>query len=472
MAMLILKLDGESLEFSAGGTILIGSEKGADVFIENPGVTPRHAEIAAGPEGDHWIRDLGSRRGTFVNGRRITRQKLCPGDELRFGPKRARFVGLHPPKDQTGPMTAAGATPPDELPLQSDLLAAVKTPPFPGPGVNQRRGNNLLRLFIILALTNAALFIACAAWFYAKTQGDLEKKLQSIAAAPPPPAPIASRPDPPVADKPSVETMDLKKQTETLRSLLSQLQKKQEASEKQSAGTARQLAELAEEIKNAAGRKESSPPPPAAATGGPPGPQDDLILIKERNRLTAYADEAIATGARGPYERLWDAIDDPQLANLVHAARAEILRVQDCFINGRRVKFYGIQQHQIPVAEIFPDAAALTPAQLGDDQLIQVLLDQKQSWQTRVKAAWHLGQRRSTKVGDALVKAIKSDPMLDVVAEATFSFEQITGYHAKLFDVAPLEAWWKSYNEKTPGPKTAPQPPKGDEGAGGKTKAP
>ena len=185
-------------------------------------------------------------------------------------------------------------------------------------------------------------------------------------------------------------------------------------------------------------------------------------MLKERNRLTAFADEAIATGARGPYERLWDAMEDPHLANLVHAARAEILRVQDCYINGQRVKFYGIQQHQIPVAEIFPDSSALAPAQLSDDQLIQVLQDLKQSWQTRVKAAWHLGQRRSTKVGDALVKAIKSDPMLDVTAEATFSFEQISGYHAKLFDIPPLEAWWNSYNEKTPAQKTLPKAPERD----------
>ena len=78
--------------------------------------------------------------------------------------------------------------------------------------------------------------------------------------------------------------------------------------------------------------------------------------------------------------------------------------------------------------------------------MIQLMLDQKQPWQTRVKAAWHLGQRRSTKVGDALVKAIKDDPVLDVVAEATFSFEQMTGYRSKLFEVKPLEAWWSSYN--------------------------
>jgi hypothetical protein len=99
--------------------------------------------------------------------------------------------------------------------------------------------------------------------------------------------------------------------------------------------------------------------------------------------------------------------------------------------------------------------------------MIQLLLDQKQPWQTRVKAAWFLGQRRSTKVGDALVKAIKGDPVLDVVAEATFSFEQMTGYRAKIFEVKPLEAWWASYNTsqddaaKKTEPKRVPPPKKG-----------
>jgi hypothetical protein len=271
----------------------------------------------------------------------------------------------------------------------------------------------------------------------------------------------------------ATETGELKKQVGALRSSLDDLRKGLVESEKRAGETARQLAGLAtvvEEVRKNADKKNAAPAPPPAAVQAPPDSQSELVLLKERNRLTAFADEAIATGARGPYDRLWDAIEDPRLANLVHAARAEILRVQDCYINGQRVKFYHIQQHQIPVAEIFPDSAALAPAQLSDDQLIQVLQDLKQTWQNRVKAAWHLGQRRSTKVGDALVRAVKSDPILDVAAEATFSFEQITGYHAKLFEVPALEAWWKSYNAKPPDPKNAPKTPQRDE-AGLKTGA-
>jgi hypothetical protein len=41
---------------------------------------------------------------------------------------------------------------------------------------------------------------------------------------------------------------------------------------------------------------------------------------------------------------------------------------------------------------------------------------------------------------------VKDDSNLDVVKEATFSFEQMTGYRATLFEPKKLEAWWKEFN--------------------------
>ena len=325
----------------------------------------------------------------------------------------------------------------------STYLASVRS-------ANQRRSTNLLLLFIIIVIANTALFAVLGWWFYRNTQRDLKMALSgvdelhhTVQNTPPPPPPDTSRVD------------ELQKRLTSAEELLSATQSKLAAADERAAQSTRRLAEFAAQISDL----KSKPASPAQSREEPvastaklenlPPSQTELVLLKERNRLTALADEAIATGARGPYERLWDAMEDPRLVTLAHAARAEILRVQDCFLNGQRVKFYGIQQYQIPVAEIFPDASTLTATQLSDDQMIRLLLDQKQPWQTRVKAAWYLGQRRSTKVGEALVKAIKTDPALDVAAEATFSFEQITGYHAKLFEVKSLEAWWQSYNSET-----------------------
>ena len=80
------------------------------------------------------------------------------------------------------------------------------------------------------------------------------------------------------------------------------------------------------------------------------------------------------------------------------------------------------------------------------EQLIELLEKKENPWQVRMKAANLLGLRRSRAVGDALVRAVKYDPNLDVVKEATFSFEQMSGYRARIFEPASLDAWWTQYN--------------------------
>ncbi|MGH3134113.1 MAG: FHA domain-containing protein [Gaiellaceae bacterium] len=44
----------------------------------------RHARIELRPDGV-WVEDLGSTNGTFVNGERVTAERLEPGDVLRIG---------------------------------------------------------------------------------------------------------------------------------------------------------------------------------------------------------------------------------------------------------------------------------------------------------------------------------------------------------------------------------------------------
>jgi hypothetical protein len=236
------------------------------------------------------------------------------------------------------------------------------------------------------------------------------------------------------------------------------LSKRLAGTEEQNRQQAAQLGALTAELaaaKTALAEMKSKSSPSVAAGSAPlplgdglPPAQGELVLLKERNRLTGYADEAIATGARAPYQRLWEALDDPRLANLVHAARAEILRVQNYYLGGSRIDHY-----DIPVMTYFPDDAALRDSQLKDDQLIKLLRDKKNPWEVRMKAAYLLGKRHSGEAGDALVAAVKTDDNLDVVKEATFSFEQMTGFRARIFDAASMDQWWKQY-------KATPTPPK------------
>ena len=44
-----------------------------------------HAIVEVSPTKEVSITDLGSTKGTFVNGTKITKQKLKAGDEVRIG---------------------------------------------------------------------------------------------------------------------------------------------------------------------------------------------------------------------------------------------------------------------------------------------------------------------------------------------------------------------------------------------------
>lgn len=357
------------------------------------------------------------------------------------------------------------------------------------PAVQQGQRSGVKTL-VLVTLANAALFTAGFAWLYYKTKYDFEIKLGQFGSG-----------NPVMVEEPNKELQELHRQIplliqaqeanlkkysvadDKLNALSQQMAdmvskenerivdvKKYSVAEDKLNTLSQQMADMVSrenerivteqkisELKKAELAKELEkpvPPPPVIVQAPPPVnleaiplEKSEMILLKERNRLTGLADEAIATGSRAAYERLWDTFEDPRLSSLIHAARAEIMRVQDCYLKGQRATYYGIKQHKIPIADIFPDTPLLTPEQLSEAQIIEILQNQKQQWQTRVKAAWLLGQHRSAKSGEALMEAIKNDPMLDVVAEATFSFDQITGYHARLFEVAPLLEWWNAYNK-------------------------
>lgn len=70
--------------------VVIGRMQGCDVMIPDGSVSRRHAEIHR--EGDEWIVvDLGSTNGTEVNGTRVNRHRLAPGDRLTMGDSTFEF---------------------------------------------------------------------------------------------------------------------------------------------------------------------------------------------------------------------------------------------------------------------------------------------------------------------------------------------------------------------------------------------
>lgn len=72
-------------------SVTLGRDAGNTIpLVEDSTASRRHATITKS-NGDFMIRDEGSSNGTFVNGARITEQKLSPGDEVQIGGTRFRF---------------------------------------------------------------------------------------------------------------------------------------------------------------------------------------------------------------------------------------------------------------------------------------------------------------------------------------------------------------------------------------------
>ena len=94
----------ESLEISEGpragnsfplsGELTIGRDPGADIVLEDPEASRRHAQVRAGSGGGWEVEDLGSRNGTYVNDSPIDSPRpLAPKDELRIGTTILVFKG-------------------------------------------------------------------------------------------------------------------------------------------------------------------------------------------------------------------------------------------------------------------------------------------------------------------------------------------------------------------------------------------
>jgi hypothetical protein len=74
----------------APGRVTIGRSDQVDISINSTGISRRHAIIEISDSGAQLI-DVGSRNGTFLNGRRIKRARIQHGDVIYFGPG-VRFV--------------------------------------------------------------------------------------------------------------------------------------------------------------------------------------------------------------------------------------------------------------------------------------------------------------------------------------------------------------------------------------------
>ena len=168
--------------------------------------------------------------------------------------------------------------------------------------------------------------------------------------------------------------------------------------------------------------------------------QSELIQLKERNRLTQYADEAIANGTRRPLEVLVEYMRDPQVPHLHDAAQAEFMRA----VRAVQILQREDPGYHLPVAEIFKDSNIRDEADVKAEALLKLLADYKQSWEVRVRVCFLLLGSTLPETNAQLIKAIKEDPSLDVAKHAQLTLEQRIKKRFRPFDILAIEEWFNA----------------------------
>ena len=109
------------------GELTIGRASDADLVLDDPQVSRRHAMLVV-RDGALIVRDAGSSNGTFVNGERVTESELTLGDTLAIGPAVLTVASRQsPPADLTRIAASAEGT----LVIDRTMIVAAPAPPPP-----------------------------------------------------------------------------------------------------------------------------------------------------------------------------------------------------------------------------------------------------------------------------------------------------------------------------------------------------
>jgi hypothetical protein len=172
----------------SGPSLTIGRYPLADIVIDDPDVSYRHALLTRGDD-TYRLADLGSDAGTYVNGRRIGAEPvaLFPGDIVLFGAHisaafLAGAIELAAPAEEPAVEAAAAPAPPtpvDEVepiaPPAPDEPVNAPRPPAPSrlpihdqplPEMPPPQKNNNRRIVLILAGCLALLGCCCSATLF------------------------------------------------------------------------------------------------------------------------------------------------------------------------------------------------------------------------------------------------------------------------------------------------------------------
>lgn len=165
----------------------------------------------------------------------------------------------------------------------------------------------------------------------------------------------------------------------------------------------------------------------------------ELTKLKQRNEITKLGDKAINFADRASFHNLQIIAGTDKDPDLSVAAGTQMRLVKGYWMTSSSVK---PGRHTIDGRH---------GANLKTSELIDVLVTDKDSGNrnNRILAAKALRNRTQKGVPDALLKSIREDPDLEVVANSMFAFEDVTGFPSPdIFNYEPVEAWWKDKREE------------------------
>src|SRR5687768_11012753 len=125
---------GELIPLGGGGSIpllkselMVGRREACDIVLRYANVSAQHCKLVV--ENGYWyVDDLGSSNGTKVNGSRVQRKRIDPGDTVAFA--KHKFQMAYSPSD----LGAIGPPPPDD----DDFMQIMQKSLLDRAGLNRR----------------------------------------------------------------------------------------------------------------------------------------------------------------------------------------------------------------------------------------------------------------------------------------------------------------------------------------------
>ena len=119
--LVLLRKDGSTKNFAMPSTVtVIGRREDCDLCIPLMIVSRKHCQLNI-EEDQLNVRDLGSRNGTFINGRQIEASVVAPGDRIKIGP-----VSFAVQIDGNPASDSAILSPPESISKSDDVTEQAK----------------------------------------------------------------------------------------------------------------------------------------------------------------------------------------------------------------------------------------------------------------------------------------------------------------------------------------------------------